>query len=471
MRTASTFPKRSPAMNDARQLTPRAWRRTPVAAAFVMLIAITPVTALPAAAQVPAAPQSQPIALTGGTIHTVTNGVIENGTIVFENGVITAVGSDAAVPAGARRVDVSGKHIYPGLIDAYSAMGLEEIGAVDVTSDTDELGDFNPNVHAEVAVNPESRHIGTARSNGVLVTLTTPSGGVVSGLSAALMLDGWTWETMTLKSGAALNVNWPSPDGGDNGGFDFGGDDDDDEDEDQPDYAEQIRELRNMFATARAYRDAQASGTAHDTDSRWQAMVPVVNGDIPVVVSANDIQQIQDAIAWAESEGVRLILRGGADALYVADHLAAKRIPVLLTSSMDAPNRDWEGYDGNYGLAARLHEKGVSFAITGGSSAAYTHRLPYEAGVAVAFGLPAEEALRAVTIYPARIMGIDDRVGSLEPGRDATLLITTGNPLDFLASVEQAYVQGREIDMMDIHRQLYEKYSEKLRQSKAAGQN
>jgi imidazolonepropionase-like amidohydrolase len=471
MRTACTFPKRSPAMKDARPLTPRAWRRTPVAAAFVMLIAMPPVAALPAAAQVPAAPQSQPIALTGGTIHTVTNGVIENGTIVFENGVITAVGSDAAVPAGARRVDVSGKHIYPGLIDAYSAMGLQEIGAVDVTSDTDELGDFNPNVHAEVAVNPESRHIGTARSNGVLVTLTTPSGGVVSGLSAALMLDGWTWETMTLKSAAALNVNWPSPDGGDNGGFGFGGDDDDDEDEDQPDYAEQIRELRNMFATARAYRDAQASGTAHDTDSRWQAMVPVVNGDIPVVVSANDIQQIQDAIAWAESEGVRLILRGGADALYVADHLAAKRIPVLLTSSMDAPNRDWEGYDGNYGLAARLHEKGVSFAITGGSSAAYTHRLPYEAGVAVAFGLPAEEALRAVTIYPARIMGIDDRVGSLEPGRDATLLITTGNPLDFLASVEQAYVQGREIDMMDIHRQLYEKYSEKVRQSKAAGQN
>ena len=455
-------------MINERTVTPRVRRRTRTRAAFARIavtvctaVAGSAVIAAPAAAQVPAAPQSQPVALTGGTIHTVTNGVIQNGTIVFENGVITAVGTDVAVPSNARRVDVSGKHVYPGLIDAYSAMGLQEIGAVDVTSDTNELGDFNPNVRAEVAVNPESRHIGTARSNGVLVTLTTPAGGVVSGLSAALMLDGWTWETMTLKSGAALNVNWPNPNAGQSGNGRGSNNDD------GPDYAEQIRSLRDMFATARAYRDAQASGMSHDTDSRWEAMVPVVNGDIPVVVSANDIQQIQDAIAWAESERVRLVLRGAEDALYVADHLAAKRIPVLLTSSMDAPNRDWEGYDGNYGLAARLHEKGVMFAITGGASAPYTHRLPYEAGVAVAFGLPVDEALRAVTIYPARIMGIDDRVGSLEVGRDATLLITTGNPLDFLASVEQAYVQGREIDMMDIHRQLYEKYSEKVRQAKA----
>jgi imidazolonepropionase-like amidohydrolase len=455
---ASTTSNGAHAMTtDRSDITRRWWR-------ILTFLTVSALVAGPAVAQVPAPPQSETIALTGGTIHTITNGVIQNGIIVFANGVITAVGADVAVPAGARRIDVSGRHIYPGLIDAYSAMGLQEIGAVDVTNDTNELGDFNPNVRAEVAVNPESRHIGTARSNGVLVTLTTPAGGVVSGLSAALMLDGWTWETMTLKSGAALNVNWPDP--GDNE------DDEDDEgDDDRPDYADQIRGLRDMFATARAYRDAQASGTAHDTDSRWQAMVPVVNGEIPVVVSASDVQQIQDAIAWAEAEGVRLVLRGGEDALYVADHLAAKQIPVLLTSVMDGPNRSWESYDGNYGLPARLHEKGVRFAITGGSSAPYTHRLPYEAGVSVAFGLPVDEALRAVTIYPARIMGIDDRVGSLETGKDATLLITTGNPLDFTASIEQAYVQGREIDMMDIHKQLYQKYSEKVRQAKASQRN
>ncbi|MGH7445464.1 MAG: amidohydrolase family protein [Longimicrobiales bacterium] len=426
---------------------------------LVVLVAFT----APAAAQVPAPLQSQPIALTGGTIHTVTNGVVENGTIVFENGVITAIGTDVAIPADAQRVDVSGRHIYPGLVDAYSAMGLQEIGAVDVTQDTDELGDFNPNVRAELAVNPESRHIGTARSNGVLVTITTPSGGIVSGLSAAMMLDGWTWETMTLKSGAALNLNWPDPDGEQRNRF---GNDEDEEEEDEPSYAEQIRALRDMFAAARAYRDAQASGLAHDTDSRWKAMVPVVNGEVPVIVSASTVQQIQDAIAWAEAEDLRLVLRGAEDALFVADHLAAKQIPVLLTSTMESPDRSWQGYDANYSLPARLHAKGVPFAITGGASAAYTHRLPWEAGVAVAFGLPAEEALRAITIYPARFLGIDDRVGSLEPGKDATLLITTGNPLDYLASVEQAYVQGRAIDMNDIFRQLYEKYSEKVRQTR-----
>ncbi len=416
--------------------------------------------AAPARAQVPAPPQTQPIALVGGTIHTVTSGVIENGTIVFENGVITAIGADIAVPAGARRVDVSGRHVYPGLVDAYSAMGLQEIGAVDVTQDTDELGDFNPNVRAEVAVNPESRHIGTARSNGVLVTLTTPSGGVVSGLSAALMLDGWTWETMTLKSGAALNVTWPDPAPRPRPWQNRT------ETEEQPGYAEQVRALRDMFAAARAYRDAQASGLAHATDVRWQAMVPVVNGEVPVVVSASGVQQIQDAIAWAEAEGVRLVLRGGEDALFVADHLAAKRIPVLVTATMDAPERDWQGYDSNYSLPAKLHAKGIPFAITGGNSASYTHRLPWEAGVAVACGLPELEALRAVTIYPARFLGIDDRVGSLETGKDATLLITTGSPLDYLASIEQAYVQGRAIDMNDAFRQLHAKYSEKLRQTK-----
>jgi imidazolonepropionase-like amidohydrolase len=444
-------------MNIAR-FSARPARR--LAAQLLMFAAFV---AAPAAAQVPAAQQSVPIALTGATIHTVTNGVIENGTIVFENGVITAIGTNVAIPANAQRVDASGKHIYPGLIDAYSAMGIEEIGAVDVTSDTDEIGDFNPNVRAEVAVNPESRHIGTARSNGVLVTLTTPEGGLVSGLSAALMLDGWTWESMTLKSGAALNVNWPDPNPRPRR-FGGGGPDGPGDDEQRPSYDEQIRSLKDMFATARAYRDAKTAGTVTDTDLRWESMIPVVNGDVPVIVSANGVQQIQDAIAWAEAEQLRLVLRGGADALYVADHLAAKQIPLLLTSTMDGPDRSWEAYDESYSLPARLHQKGVRFAITGGSSAPYTHRLPYEAGVAVAYGLPAEEALRAVTINAAQFMGIDQRVGSLETGKDATLLITTGNPLDYMATVEQAYVQGREIDMNDIHKQLFQKYMEKVRQ-------
>ncbi|MEQ9568702.1 MAG: amidohydrolase family protein [Longimicrobiales bacterium] len=406
-------------------------------------------------------PQSEPVALQGATIHTMSDGVIENGTIVFENGVITAVGTDVDIPAGARVVDVSGKHLYPGLIDTYSQVGIAEIGAVDVSNDTNELGDFNPNVRAELAVNGESRHIGTSRTAGVLVTLTTPGGGLISGLSSAMNMEGWTWEEMSMKGAAAMNVNGPNPNPGrfrGFGGFGGGGD------QDRPSYEEQVQSLKSFFADARAYRAAVAAGERVRSDSRYDAMIPVLDGEIPVVVSADGVAQINDAITWAEDEGVRLVIRGGEDAIHVADRLVANDVPVILTSTMSAPGRDYEGYDRAYSMPARLHEAGVKFAISGGSGASDNNRLQWEAGVAIAFGLPEEEAVRAVTLNAAEIMGIDDRVGSLAPGKDATLLITTGNPLDTMTDVEQAYIQGRELDMMDIHRWFFEKYMEKIMQ-------
>ena len=411
-------------------------------------------------------PQSEAVALRGATIHTVTNGVIENGTILFENGVIRAIGTDVEIPTGTRVVDVSGKHIYPGLIDAYSTVGISEIGSVDVSSDVNELGDFNPNVRAEVAVNAESRHIGTTRSAGVLVTLTTPGGGLISGMSSAMSLEGWDWEEMSIESAAALNVNWPNPRGGRGGrggrgrGFGPG------PQESPPPYAERVQQLKDFFAEARAYRDATTAGEEVRTDSRYTAMIPALNGDIPVVVSADGAAQINDAITWAQQEGVRLVIRGGGDAIHVADRLVANDIPVILTSTMAAPGRDYEGYDGAYTMPARLHEAGVRFAISGGSGALYTNRLPWEAGVAVAFGLPEEEALKAVTINAAEFMGISDKVGSLEPGKQATLLITTGTPLDMTSDIEQSYIQGREIDMNDIQKHFFDKYMEKVRQNR-----
>lgn len=429
----------------------------------IFLLALLLIAAGGLEAQTPAPAQNGPIALVGGTIHTITSGVVENGTIVFEDGVIIAVGRDVPIPAGARRIDISGKEVYPGLIDAYSAMGLFEIGGFGQTIDLNELGRVNPNVRAEVAFNPESRHIGVARSNGVLVTVSSPEGGLVSGLAAAMMLDGWTWEQMTLRSGAGLVVNWPSaapPRWGAGARR---------QEDPERRYARELRELREVFASARAYRTAQqaaSNGSARqrDTDSRWEAMIPVLEGRVPVIVSADELRQIQDAVTWAEEEGVRLVIRGGRDAGYVAEHLASKQIPVLVTSVLNSPSRSWEPYDAEYSLPRRLHEAGVRFAITGGSSAAYANRLPYEAGAAVAFGLPADAALRSVTLHPAQVLGIDDRVGSLEPGKDATLIITTGNPLEYASVVEQAFIEGRQIDMMDAHRQFFEKYSEKVRQ-------
>lgn len=425
----------------------------------------------PAAAQVrmTVAPQEQPVVLRGATIHTVTKGTIQNGTIVLERGKITAVGGpEVAAPRAAKVVDVTGKHIYPGLIDAYSTVGITEIGSVDVSNDINELGDFNPNVRADVAVNAESRHIGTTRSAGVLVAFSTPEGGVISGLSSALSLEGWTWEEMSMKGAAALNVKWPDPNarprrfggGGPPGPGGRGG-------PPQPapkTYAEQVEEIRNWFGEARAYRDAVKAGQAVRTDARYAAMIPALDGAIPVVVAAEGAAQINDAITWAKAEGVKLVIRGGRDALVVADRLKAENVPVILTSTMAAPDRQYEGYDNAYATPTRLHEAGVKFAIAGGSGGLYSYRLPWEAGVAVAFGLPEEEALKAVTINAAEFMGIADKVGSLEVGKEGTLLITTGTPLDMTSSIIQSYIQGREIDMNDIHKHFFKKYLEKIKQ-------
>ena len=447
-------------------------RRVATGAMALGLVAGAPMLLAPitAGAQVgmTVPPQSQPVVLRGATIHTVTKGVIENGTIVLDNGKITAIGgADIAIPRGAKVVDVSGKHIYPGLIDAYSTVGLTEIGSVDVSNDINELGDFNPNVRAEVAVNAESRHIGTTRSAGVLVAFSTPGGGVISGLSSAMSLEGWTWEEMSMKGAAALNVNWPDPTARPRrfgGGPPPGGPGARAPQPAPKTYAEQVQALKDFFAEARAYRDALAAGQTVRTDSRYAAMIPALNRAIPVVVAAEGVSQINDAITWAKEENVRLVIRGGRDAIHVAERLKAENVPVILTSTMAAPERSHEGYDGAYNSPAQLHAAGVRFAIAGGAGGLYSYRLPWEAGVAVAFGLPEDEALKAVTINAAEFMGIADQVGSLEVGKQATLLITTGTPLNMTSDVIQAYIQGREIDMNDIQKHFFKKYMEKIRQ-------
>ncbi len=439
----------------------------PACLGALAVVVATGVSATDAGAQVrmTVPPQDQAVVLRGATIHTVTNGVIENGSILLDGGLIRAIGTNVDVPPGARVVDVAGKHIYPGLIDAYSTVGISEIGAVDVSNDVEELGDFNPNVRAEVAVNAESRHIGTTRSAGVLVAFSTPDGGVISGLSSAMSLEGWTWEEMSMKGAAALNVNWPNPNARPRRFGGFGG-------RGGPQtppktYAEQVQELKDFFNEARAYRDAVAADMDIPTDTRYAAMIPALNGEIPVVVAANGVAQINDAITWGKAEGLRLVIRGGHEAIHVADRLKAENVPVILTGTMATPDRDYEGYDRSYNTPAQLYEAGVKFAISGGAGALYSYRLPWEAGVAVAFGLPQEEALKAVTINAAEIMGVSDKVGSLEVGKQATFLITTGTPLDMTSDIVQSYIQGREINMMDIQKFFFEKYMTKIQQQKA----
>ena len=415
-----------------------------------------------ASTQVPAKAQDHPIALVGGTIHPVNGSDIANGTVVFDKGKIVALGPNVTIPADAEKIDVTGKHVYPGLIDANTAIGLTEIGEVRATNDRSEVGPINPNAKVQVAVNPESELIPVARSNGVTLVLTTPSGGVISGTSALLYLDGWTWEDMTFKAPVGMHVNWPSmvprtawwmqeP-----------------EEKQLENRDKALNDIRNAFADARAYMTAkQAEATPgipyHNFDSRWEAMIPVLEGKLPLIVNADQIQQIQAAVAFAEKEKVKLIIDGGYDAPLCADLLKRNSVPVIVDGTHYEPQRADDPYDNPFTLPERLRQAGVTFCISGGGDAANVRNLPYHAATAVAYGLPKEEGIKAITLYPAQILGLDDRVGSLESGKDATIIVTTGDPLEIPSQVTLEFIQGKKIDLSDKQKILYEKYKEKYR--------
>lgn len=411
----------------------------------------------------PAPKQKKPIALIGATVHTVSGSVIENGTIVFDKGKITAVGTNVSIPADADQINLRGKHVYPGLIDAYNSLGLAEVplgapGTVDVA----EVGQINPNVRVEVSINPETEHIPVARSGGITVVGVKPGGGLISGLSAAIMMDGWTWEDLTLRGGIGLIVNWPSMVYAPSPFFQQSKEDW------QKQRDTQLKAIRDAFASARAYMVAkQAKGQkgipTHDTDPRWEAMIPVLQGKIPVVVNANELSQIQAAITWAEQESVKLVIAGGKESWKVADQLKAKDIPVIVTDIQNVGRR-WEDYDVVFSLPKKLFDAGVRFCITGDGGGSNSRNVPHHAANAAAYGLPKDEALKSVTLYPAQILGIADKVGSLEIGKDATLIVTNGDPLEIETNVEQEFIQGKKIDLRDKHKHLYEKYKEKYRQ-------
>ncbi|MEW5875855.1 MAG: amidohydrolase family protein [Candidatus Zixiibacteriota bacterium] len=427
---------------------------------FILALAVVVMAAnsTSASTQIPAAPQTRPVALTGATIHPVSGPDIPNGTVVFAEGKIIAIGANVDIPQEAERIDAGGKHIYPGLIDAYSRIGLTEIGSIRATRDYSETGEINPNVRAEVAVNPESEVIPVTRSNGVLMALAAPGGSVLSGMSALLVLDGWTWEDMTLKAPVAMHLEWPrmttvtawwqrQT-----------------EEEQIKRRDDNLKEISDAFAEARRYLTAmRAAPSDHQPDSRWEAMIPVLEGKLPIIVSANEVQQIQAAVAFAERENVRIIIYGGYDAPYCADLLTRRGIPVMTQETHSTPSRRWEAYDDPFTLADRLRKAGIQFCITGGGGASNARNLPYFAATAAAYGLPHDEALKSITLYPAQILGVADRVGSIESGKDATLIVTNGDILEIPTQVEMAFIQGRQVDLSDKQKLLWMKYREKYR--------
>lgn len=408
------------------------------------------------------------VAIVGGTVHPVSAPSIENGTVLIDGTDIVAVGRNVQVPSNARVKNVRGLHVYPALVDPNTALGLVEVNSVPGTVDVAEMGDINANVRAEVAINPDSEILPVTMANGILVAMTAPRGGLIAGTAAVIRLEGWTWEDMTIAAPVGLLVNWP------NMRIDRGANarpqDKQIESRDQ-----NLRKLREAFADARAYMKAlDAEGAKgipmHDRDPRWEAMLPVLRGEIPVLVSVGEIVQIRAALRWAEEEGVRIVLMTGgsrgSDIWRVADELAARDIAVILGPVHQLPRRRWEPYDTPFTVALKLHEAGVRFCFSYGAStfsAAHARNLPYQAATAAAYGLPKQEALRGVTQYAAEILGIGERFGTLEVGKEATFIVTDGDPLEIRTNVHHAFMAGVELDLGNRHERLYEKYRNRPR--------
>ncbi|MEK6303400.1 MAG: amidohydrolase family protein [Acidobacteriota bacterium] len=404
---------------------------------------------------------SETYAIHNARIVTVTGPVIEKGTVVISKGKITAVGANVSVPQGATSIDATGLSVYPGMIDAGSELGLTEIGSVAGSVDTAEIGDNNANIHVDVALHPDSSHIAVTRVNGITSALTAPRGGTIAGQSAVINLDGWVPRDMVLKSPVAMHMNWPGAQGR---GFDFGGPvQQRNVTEVRREQDKAIESVKKILRDAKAYgdaRDARAKDSSlpkQDIDLKLEALIPVVRGEMPVIINANSERDITNAIAFAGEMKLKMILSSGVEAHRVAAKLKAANIPVIVGPVLRMPNREDDAYDAAYANAGLLSKAGVKIAFQTLESAE-ARDLPYHAGMAAAFGLPKEEALKAVTIYAAEILGVADRIGSIEQGKIANLIVTDGDPLEIRTQVKHLFINGRAIPLTSRHTELYEKF-------------
>jgi len=404
------------------------------------------------------------VSIVHATIHTVSGDTIEDGTVSFRAGRIVAVGRGVPPVAGGTVVDATGKHLWPGLIDANTAVGLTEIGSVAGGVDIAETGALNPAVNTALAVNPDSELIPVTRANGVTHVLSVPEGGLVSGSSALLRLSGWTWEDLTAATPVAMHVRWPSF--RIRRGPSFRGPAPSEEDQ-KKERDEALKKIKTLFEDAAAYAKAKAAGGTpgrpFDQDPTLEAMLPVLVGRIPLIIQADEIKQIRSAVAFAEAQGVRMVLLGAGDVALAADLLREKKIPVIVDGVLAVPAREDDPYDAAYAVAAKLHAAGVSFCISsggGGFGAANTRNLPYHAAMAAAFGLPREEALRAITLAPASILGVGSDLGSIEVGKSASVILTDGDPLEIRTQILAEWIDGRPVALEDNkHARLYRKYA------------
>lgn len=398
------------------------------------------------------------LAIRGGTVYTLAGPPIANGTVLIRDGRIAAVGAGVPVPPGAAVLDASGLEVYPGLFDAITRLGLTEIGAVDVTNDVNELGLFNPHLVAATAVHPASELIPVARANGITHAVAAPqarSGGI-GGQGSLINLAGWTVEDMLVQPSVGFVLAWPTLQ---TRRFDFATFQQIERPyrEAKKEYDEQVRQLDEWMEAARRYDRAVGAGESVPRDLKLEALAKAVRRELPLLVQAGPERDIRNAIAWAEKQQVRIVILGGDEAYKLKDELARKQIPVILGPTQSLPNEDDRWYDEKYAQPAALYQAGVRFAIST-FNASDSRTLPYEAGNAVPYGLPREEALKAITLYPAQILGVADKLGTIEPGKLANLIVTTGDPLMIQTEVKHLIIAGQEVSLDNKHLELYRKY-------------
>ncbi len=429
----------------------------------IMLLLCTILTSTQANDIVPPPPADGYVLYDNAVIHPVSRAPIPNGKMLVHGEIIVGI-ADRDTPLEhedeADLIDCQGRHLYPGLISANGTLGLVEISAVRATVDLREPGSINPSVRSEIAVNPDSELLPVTRSNGVLTSLTVPqtANGLISGRSALITLDGWTWEDMLVKSSVGMHLFWPQM-------------------RESPSASEsslksqrtalnrKMKQLDDFFSEARAYQAAAAAkGDEFRSDVRLAAMLPVLSKTLPVFIHAADVLQMQSALQFAQEQDLKIVLVAGRDVWRLASVIRSRKIPVILTSVQELPRRRWEAYDIAMRTPQKLQEAGILYCIangSGSSGASNARNLPYIAAAAVQHGLDPDEALKAITLYPAQILGVGDQLGSLEPGKLATFIITNGNPLEITTNVEQAFIRGRKIDLSNKQTRLFEKYSKK----------
>lgn len=410
---------------------------------------------------VPAKPQDKPIALTGGVAHLGNGQVINNSVIAFDKGKLTIVADASTNPnlSGYEVIRIDGKHVYPGFILPNSQVGLQEVSAIRAMNDYQERGDMNPNVRSLISYNTDSEFIPTFRFNGVLLGETTPTGGTISGSSSVMEMEGWNWEDAVHTADIGIHMNWPAlmRRQFDFNTFSFS-------ESPNADYEKQVTALSQFFAEAQAYGKLAAK----ETNLKFEALQGLFDGTKILFIHATMPKEIVESVRFAQRNGVqRITLLSGQGAYWVADFLKESNIPVILPDTHSLPDRTDDDVDMPYKLPYLLTQAGIQVSLSCTGALHGGRNLPFFAGTASTYGLPKEEALKAITSNTAKALGIDKRVGTLEVGKDATLFVSSGDALDMRTNnLSYAFISGKLVTLPGNQQELYERFSKKYGQMK-----